>query len=107
MRAESRQSRTRAGAVVVCAALFVAACATNSAAGGPAPVKRVLLFHQELGSRPFRARFNATFVDAIRTDSAAPVDIYEEAIEPERFGTGDQPRLITSYLKDKYASRPI
>ena len=70
-------------------------------------MKRVLLLHQELGSRPFRARFNATFVDAIRSESAVPVDIYEEAIEPERFGTGDQPRLITSYLKDKYASRPI
>jgi PAS domain S-box-containing protein len=92
----------------VCATLLVAACATTaSAAGEPAPVKQVLLFHQELGSRPFRARFNATFVDAIRADSAVPVDIYEEAIEPERFGTGDQPRLITSYLKDKYASRPI
>ena len=89
MRAKSRQSRTRAGAVVACAALFVAACATStSAAGEPAPVKRVLLFHQELGSRPFRARFNATFVDAIRAGSSAPVDIYEEAIEPERFGTG-------------------
>ena len=94
--------------MVVCAVLFAAACATSARAeGGPAPVKQVLLFHQELGSRPFRARFNATFVDAIRADSAVPVDIYEEAIEPERFGTGDQPRLITSYLKDKYASRPI
>ena len=90
----------------MCAALFVAVCAT-SAGAEPAPVKRVLLFHQELGSRPFRARFNATFVDAIRAGSPTPVDIYEEAIEPERFGTGDQPRLITSYLKDKYASRPI
>ena len=37
-----------------------------------------------------------------------PVDIYEEAIEPERFGTGDwKPRLITTYLKDKYATHPI
>ena len=70
-------------------------------------MKRVLLLHQELGSRPFRARFNATFVDTMRSESAMPVDIYEEAIEPERFGTGDQPRLITTYLKDKYASRPI
>jgi PAS domain S-box-containing protein len=92
----------------VCAALFVAVCAAPArAAAAPAPVKRVLLLHQELSSRPFRARFNATFVDALRADSAAPVDIYEEAIEPERFGTGDQPRLITSYLKDKYAGRPI
>jgi PAS domain S-box-containing protein len=46
-------------------------------------------------------------VDAIRADSTVPVDISEEAIEPERFGTGDQPGLITSYLKDKYASRPV
>ena len=94
----------------MCATVVVAACATIAGVAGepaPAAVKRVLLFHQELGSRPFRARFNVTFVDAIRADSAIPVDIYEEAIEPERFGTGDQPRLITSYLKDKYASRPI
>jgi len=76
-------------------------------APAPAPVKRVLLLHQELGSRPFRTRFNAIFVDAIRAESAVPVDIYEETIEPERFGTGDQPRLITSYLKEKYASRGI
>ena len=92
----------------MCAALVVAAWATSAnAVAEPPPVKRVLLFHQELGSRPFRARFNASFVDAIRAHSPVPVDIYEEAIEPERFGTGDQPRLITSYLKDKYASRPI
>ena len=70
-------------------------------------MKRVLLLHQELGSRPFRARFNATFVDTMRSESAVPVDIYEEAIEPERFGTGDQPLLITTYLKDKYATHPI
>ena len=43
----------------------------------------------------------------MRSESATPVDIYEEAIEPERFGIGDQPRLITTYLKDKYASHPI
>ena len=86
----------------VCLATGIAA-----AEPAPAPVKRVLLLHQELGSRPFRTRFNATFVDAIRAESAVPIDIYEETIEPERFGTGDQPRLITSYLKEKYASRGI
>ena len=86
----------------VCVATGIAA-----AEPAPAPVKRVLLLHQELGSRPFRTRFNATFVDAIRAESAVPVDIYEETIEPERFGTGDQPRFITSYLKEKYASRAI
>ena len=86
----------------VCVATGIAA-----AEPAPAPVKRVLLLHQELGSRPFRARFNAAFVDAIRAESAVPVDIYEETIEPERFGTADQPRLISSYLKEKYAGRPI
>ena len=85
----------------------VCAIASIAAEPAPAPVKRVLLLHQELGSRPFRARFNATFVDSIRAESAVPVDIYEETIEPERFGTADQPRLITSYLKEKYAGRPI
>ena len=108
MGALSRRSLTPARAAVICAILCVAGCAgTGIAAAEPPPVKRVLLLHQELGSRPFRARFNATFVDTIRGESAVPVDIYEEAIEPERFGTGDQPRLITTYLKDKYAGRPI
>ena len=108
MGALSRRSLTPARAAVICAILCVAGCAgTGIAAAEPPPVKRVLLLHQELGSRPFRARFNATFVDTIRGESAVPVDIYEEAIEPERFGTGDQPRLITTYLKDKYAGHPI
>src|SRR6188768_2550298 len=112
MRVQTRRWRTPAWAAVICAVLCAGvSVATGIAAAAaepaPAPVKRVLLLHQELGSRPFRTRFNATFVDALRAESAVPVDIYEETIEPERFGTGDQPRLITSYLKEKYASRAI
>src|SRR5688572_15739114 len=107
MAAPSRRFRLTTRAAVLCAALCAAGGETTSpAAAEPATPRRVLLLHQELASRPFRARFNATFVEAIRSEYATPVDIYEEAIEPERFGNGDQPRLITSYLKDKYAHRP-
>ena len=110
MAALSRRFRvtTRAAVLYACAVLCAAGDATTSlAAAEPGTPRRVLLLHQELASRPFRARFNATFVEAIRSEYATPVDIYEEAIEPERFGSGDQPGLITSYLKDKYAHRPI
>src|SRR5215203_3004021 len=60
MGASSRRSRTPARAAALCVVLCAAGWVATAAAE-PAPVKRVLLLHQELGSRPFRARFNATF----------------------------------------------
>jgi PAS domain S-box-containing protein len=76
-------------------------------AAEPPLIKRVLVLHQELASRPFRARFNAAFVEAMRTGDSAPIDIYEEGIEPERFQSADQMRLATDYLRNKYAGRKI
>jgi PAS domain S-box-containing protein len=104
----NRRPRNTRHAAILCTLSWLALCAmATTGAAEPPQVKRVLLLHQELASRPFRARFNATFVDALRAGDTHPVDIFEEAIEPERFGTGDQPQLITSYLKDKYAQRNI
>jgi PAS domain S-box-containing protein len=73
----------------------------------PPAMKRVLILHQELPSRPFRAKFNAAFVEAIRADAAFPVDVYEEAIESERFSSAGDTRLIADYLSSKFADHPI
>src|SRR5215218_2522703 len=96
---------------------FVALCVLSAVGVGAGPtgrptseqpaMKRVLILHQELVSRPFRAKFSAAFVQAMRDAQAAPVDIYEEALETERFPRADQQRLFTDYLQKKYADRPM
>lgn len=89
---------------LLCVAVLMVA--TTALAADP-PIKRVLLLHQELTSRPFRARFNTTFIDALRTDDRTPIEVYEEAIESDRFTGVEQMRLVTEYLKNKYAGRKI
>jgi PAS domain S-box-containing protein len=82
--------------------------ATQSPAPFESPtMKRVLILHQELPSRPFRARFNAAFVEAMRADAALPLDIYEEALESDRLSSAEDTRLITDYLRNKFADRQI
>lgn len=70
-------------------------------------MKRVLLLHREDSSSPFRARFDAAFIEALRAADAVPIDLYEESIESERFPGAAQSRLDRDYLKHKYADRKI
>jgi PAS domain S-box-containing protein len=72
----------------------------------PPALKRILILHQELASRPFRARFNVAFVDAIRSEGA-PIDIYEQAMETERFPGAAQLPIVTGHFQNKYADHRI
>ena len=54
-----------------------------------------------------RARFDTAFAEALRADTSAPIELYEETIEGERFPGADQARVFTSYLTKKYAGRKI
>ena len=93
---------------VICLLAWPAAIATGAPASSDTPtIKRVLILHQELASRPFRAKFNAAFVDAIRAGESLPIDIYEEAIESDRFASTTEMQLIAEYLKTKFAQRQI
>jgi signal transduction histidine kinase len=73
----------------------------------PPRAKRVLLLHQAGVGGPIRPKFDAAFVEALRSDDSVPIDLYEEAIETERFPGAEQARLLREYLKNKYADRKI
>src|SRR5688500_10414191 len=101
-----RRSRSVGAAVlrVCCGLAMLVTPATGLAQPSDQPaLKRILVLHQELASRPFRARFNAAFVDAIRS-GGDPIDIFEEAIETERFPGAEQLRIVTNYFQNKYAN---
>jgi PAS domain S-box-containing protein len=97
--------------VVLCSVsglAFLAATATMAHAAPPvSTTKRVLLLHQAGEPGPFRGKFDVAFDQAIRSADASPIDVYEEAIDAQRFPGSDQSRLITEYLKSKYADRNI
>jgi PAS domain S-box-containing protein len=105
MMGRGRNASRRLYAAILC--LLWLGAAARVGAAEPPPLKRVLLLHQELTSRPFRARFNAIFIDALRATGGDAYDIYEEAIESDRFSGAEQMRLVTDYLRNKYAGRKI
>jgi signal transduction histidine kinase len=80
---------------------------TSHAAADVPVTKRILLLHQAGVGGPIRAKFDAAFVDAIRSTDAVPIDLYEETIETERFHGAEPSRLLRQYLQDKYADRKI
>jgi signal transduction histidine kinase len=74
---------------------------------GPPEAKRVLVLQREGVNNPFRAKFDAAFVEAVRSDDSIPIDLYEETLETDRFPGPEQSQLVRNYLKDKYADRKI
>ena len=69
--------------------------------------KRVLLLHQSAVGEPARARFDAAFVEAVRSSEFIPFDLDEETLEIAPFPSAAQARLVKDYLKQKYADRKI
>jgi PAS domain S-box-containing protein len=99
------RARTGLVSILSCLVLFLAGAIR---AAEPPRMKRVLLLHQEgLNGPLFRARFDAAFAQALRSDEAVPIDLYEESIDSQRFAGARQSRLFRNYLKDKYTGRPI
>jgi PAS domain S-box-containing protein len=72
----------------------------------PSP-KRILLLHQASDPGALRGKFNIAFDAAIRSANPNPVEIYEEAIDLQRFHGANQSRLVREYLKLKYAGRNL
>src|SRR5262245_51075199 len=94
----------KCGGTLLIAAL-AALVPSRAAAADPPGTKRVLLLHQELTSRPFRARFNAAFIDAVRADDESTIEVSEETIDTERFANPVRSQVFKGYLKTKYADR--
>jgi PAS domain S-box-containing protein len=92
----------------VCFAAVIGSRDGRSAAQSPSATRTVLLLHQssDVGGA-VRARFDAAFAEALRADTSAPVALYEETVESERFPGADQARVFANYLTRKYAGRKI
>jgi PAS domain S-box-containing protein len=99
----SASRRVPFAGVVTALALLIAGAA--SAADNPAS-RSVLLLHEAGGPGPFRGRFDLAFVEAMRSPDSTPINLYEEAIEPESPGE-ENSRLFLDYLAHKYAERRI
>lgn len=91
--------------LVLIAAIVLAAADTR--AQDLPTTRRIVLLHEELGSRPFRARFNAAFINALRSANAHAVDVYEEAIELTDPPVAGQLALGRQYLEEKYADQQV
>jgi PAS domain S-box-containing protein len=89
------------------ACVVALAVGTLVAAESPAEPKRILLLHQAGDPGPFRGKFDVAFVEAIRSASSVPIDLFDEAIEVQRPDDGGGRRFVTDYLRVKYADRRI
>jgi len=94
---------------ILCALLGAALRATPVVAQTERPIatKHVLVLRPAGEVGPFRGKFDIAFDQAIRSTEANPLQVYEEAIDAERFPGVDQSRLVKEYLKVKYAGRSI
>jgi len=86
--------------------LMMLVCVRLAGADTP-PAKRVLLLHQSAVGEPIRARFDAAFVEAVRSSDSVPIDLYEETIKTTRFPGAEQSQLVHDYLMMKYVDRKI
>jgi PAS domain S-box-containing protein len=89
----------------LCAALRAAPLVAQTEQ--PISTRHVLLLHQagELGT--FRGKFDIAFEQALRSTATNPIEMYEEAIDAQRFAGSDQSGLVKEYLRVKYAGRSI
>jgi PAS domain S-box-containing protein len=91
-----------------CAAgLAIAAAATLAAEDDTPSTRHVLLLHQIGVGNPGVARFDAAFVEEVRRDAPAPIEVDTETIQTGGLESTDQSRLAIEYLRTKYADRPI
>ena len=81
--------------------------ANHAALAEPPASKRVLLLHQAGVGAPVRARFNAAFIEALRSHDSTPVDLYEEVIETASLAGAEHSDAVREYLQRKYANRII
>src|SRR4029079_12981545 len=93
--------------IVCCLWCFAILAPVRTEAEAPPVMRRILLLHQEGATRPFRAKLDAAFVEALRSVEVGLIDLYEESVETERFPGPGQARLVHDYLKEKYAGLPI
>ena len=70
-----------------------------------APTKRVLLIQQTGFGDPGNARFDAAFVETLRSAGSVPIQVSKETIETLRFP--DTQHLFIDYVRGKYAAQKI
>jgi PAS domain S-box-containing protein len=89
--------------IVGCLSCLVIIGSNPVNAEDPSPFKRVLLLRQTGMGFQGTARFDAEFVDALRTADSVPFEVNGEAVETR---PGAE-RFFVDYLKSKYAERRI
>jgi len=90
------------------AVLSAAGLAASASAPAAAPAtKRVLILYDHGIDGPVRARFDAAFVEILRSPDAARIELYQETIDSDRFTGPEQFRLIQEFLKNRYAGRAL
>jgi hypothetical protein len=106
-RRSPKAARVVLAAVVLCLMVPAVPAHTWQFESSPTLPKRILLLHQAGEPGPFRGKFDIAFDEAIRSGGSNPVEVYEEAIDAQRFPAANQSKLIREYLKLKYAGRNL
>jgi PAS domain S-box-containing protein len=103
MLASSRSSYVRHILIVA-----VIAGVVPSLSEGQSPRTRtVLLLRQTDLEGSLRARFDAAFTEALRSNKSVAIELYTEDIDTERFQGAEQTRAFSDYLAKKYKGRRV
>ncbi len=91
--------------LIVTTALIAAALSPSLEAADQPASKRVLILQQTWLSSQATAKFDAAFMDTLRSGSPVPVEVRVEKLES--FRTPRERRVFMDYLRSKYGERHI
>ncbi len=87
---------------VVAAALALASLQAASAAA----TRNVLVLYANSRLLPANVKLDHGLRETIRTSADRPVTLFDEFLDVPRFGGQAYARIVATYLRDKYATRP-
>ncbi len=90
--------------LVVCTGLIAWIAGVLPASAAP---RRVVLLYDERPELPGLALVQADFVRTLSANAADPIEVYNEAMDRSRFGSGGYPGLLREFLRAKYADKKI
>src|SRR5271155_2591823 len=98
--------RFRAVAVMGGGVMGAAAATLPCKADEPLP-RSVLILEQSNPNLPSYVDFSSAFSAALNVSSESRVDVYTESLDINRFGSAEYEKVLLTYFRDKYRSKPI
>jgi len=91
----------------LCALLLVVACLIVGSRPGLSETRRVVLLFDERIELPGLSQLEAEFVRTLNSNSSRRVEVYREAMDLSRFGSGQYRALFRDFLEGKYRGKKV